>query len=72
MATIFVCSQFQLGSHIHACTNETHSLANLQGLIPAYFDRHDYRQHKLAKVWIKFCKFASNKTYKSTYLGVQF
>ena len=31
--------QFQLGSNIHACTNETHSLANLH-----------YRQHKLAKV----------------------
>ena len=27
-------TQFQLGSYIHACTNETHSLANLQDLIP--------------------------------------
>ena len=27
-------TQFQLVSYIHACTNETHSLANLQDLIP--------------------------------------
>ena len=26
--------QFQLGSYIHTCTNETHSLTNLQDLIP--------------------------------------
>ena len=27
-------TQFQLGSYIHTYTNETHSLANLQDLIP--------------------------------------
>ena len=26
-------TQFQLSSYIHACTNETHSLPNLQDLI---------------------------------------
>ena len=31
---LFMQTQFQLGSYIHACTNETHSLENLQGLIP--------------------------------------
>ena len=32
---LFMQAQFQLGSYIHACTNETHSLANLQDLIPS-------------------------------------
>ena len=27
-------TQFQLGRYIHACTYETHSLANLQDLFP--------------------------------------
>ena len=31
---LFMQTQFQLGSYIHACTNETHSLTNLQDLIP--------------------------------------
>ena len=30
----FMQTQFQLGSYIHACTNETHVLANLQDVIP--------------------------------------
>ena len=30
----FMQTQFQLGSYIHACTDETHSLANIQDLIP--------------------------------------
>ena len=30
---LFVQTQFQLGSYIHACINKTHSLANLQDLI---------------------------------------
>ena len=38
LATICVCSYKHnsswVASHIHACTNETHSLANLQDLIP--------------------------------------
>ena len=33
---LFIQTQFQLGSYyIHACTNETPSIANLQDLIPA-------------------------------------
>ena len=31
---LFMQIQFQLGSCINACTNKTHSLANLQNLIP--------------------------------------
>ena len=31
---LFIQAQFQLGSYIHACTNETHSVANLQDLVP--------------------------------------
>ena len=31
---LFMQTQFQLGSYIYACTNETHSLANLKDLIP--------------------------------------
>ena len=27
-------TQFQLGNYIHACASETHSLTNLQDLIP--------------------------------------
>ena len=38
LATIYVCSCKQnsswVVSYIHACTNETHSIANLQDLIP--------------------------------------
>ena len=38
LATICVCSYKQnsscLASYIHACTNETHSIANLQDSIP--------------------------------------
>ena len=31
---LFVQTQFQLGSYINSCTNETHSQGNLQDLIP--------------------------------------
>ena len=31
---LFMQAKFQLGSYIHAYTNETYSLANLQDLIP--------------------------------------
>ena len=44
---LFMQTQFQLGSYIHACTNETHSLANLAIRFNPYFGRHNYRQHKL-------------------------
>ena len=35
---LFMQTQFQLGvaSYIHACTNETHSITNLQDLIPTF------------------------------------
>ena len=42
---LFMQTQFKLG--IYACTNETHSTANI------YFGSNNYRQHKLAKVGIK-------------------
>ena len=31
---LFMQTQFQLGSYIHACTNEMHSVANPQDSIP--------------------------------------
>ena len=46
-------TQFQMSSYIHVCTAETQSLANLQDLICI-----NYRQHKVAKVEIKSCRFA--------------
>ena len=30
---MFMETQFQLGSYIHVCTNETHFIANLQDII---------------------------------------
>ena len=30
---LIIQTQFQLGRYIHVCTNETHSIANLQDLI---------------------------------------
>ena len=55
---LFIQAQFQLvASYIHACTNETHSIANLQDLIPTYFGSNNYRQDKLAKVEVKSCRF---------------
>ena len=40
-------TQFQLGSYIHECTNETHFSSKSTRLNP-YFGRHNYRKHKLA------------------------
>ena len=37
---LFMQAQFQLGSYIHACTKEIHSLANLQDLIPTLASLH--------------------------------
>ena len=31
---LFMQTQFQLGSYIHVCANETHSIANLRDLMP--------------------------------------
>ena len=55
---LFMQAQFQLGSYIHTCTNETYSLANSQDLIRSYFGSNNFRQHKLTKVEIKSCRFA--------------
>ena len=56
LATICVCSckhdSSWVASYIYACTNEAHSIANLQTLIPTfnpYFGSNDHRQHKLQK-----------------------
>ena len=46
---MFMQTQFQLGSHFHACTNETHCLANLQDLIPTLANIIMYRQHKVVQ-----------------------
>ena len=47
---LFMQTQFQLGSHIHAYIDEIHSLANLQDLIPTL------AAMILGK--IKFCRYA--------------
>ena len=35
---LFMQAQLQMGSYVHACTNETHSLANIQELISTLAD----------------------------------
>ena len=55
-------TQFELGNYIHACTNETHSLTNLQDLIPTLANCVAYNKNILimaAKVRIKSCRFAA-------------
>ena len=56
LATFCVCSckhnSYQLGGYMHACTNETHALVNLQYLISSYFGSNNYRQHKLASLLV--------------------
>ena len=44
--------------YIHACTNETHSLANLKDVIPTLVIIRNDSQHILAKVGIKSYRFA--------------
>ena len=51
-------TEFQLSGYIHACTDEIHSLAYLQDLIPTLAAINYYRPHKLAKVGINSCRFA--------------
>ena len=46
-------TQFLLGSYIHACTNETDSLANLQDVFPTLADIIIGNT-----TWIKSCRFA--------------
>ena len=50
-------TQFQLSSYIHACANETHSIENLQDLIPT-LDRLCLPIIVATKVGIKSCRFA--------------
>ena len=51
-------TQFQLSSYIHACTNETHSLAYLQVLANLYIGQFVLLIFTPAKVGIKSCIFA--------------
>ena len=46
-------TQFQVGSYIHACTNEAHSLTNLEDLIPTLAGISTDKEHKPAKVGIE-------------------
>ena len=48
-----------LASCIHTCTNETHSVANLQDLIPTLAAIIIGNTYLLAKVGIKSCRFAT-------------
>ena len=48
-----------LDSCIHTCTNETHSVANLQDLIPTLAAIIIGNTNLLAKVGIKSCRFAT-------------
>ena len=63
LATICVCSckhnSNWLASCIHTCTNETHSVANLQDLIPTLAAIIIGNTNLPAKVGIKSCRFAT-------------
>ena len=55
-------TQFQLvilASCIHTCTNETHSVANLQDLIPTLSSKFVLPIIIAAKVGIKSCRFTT-------------
>ena len=63
MATICVCSYKHnsswIASYIHACTNETCSIANIQDLIPTLLAIVVcFFYNYAAKVGIKSCRFA--------------
>ena len=62
MATVCVCSYKHdsswVASYIHACTNETHSIANLQDLIPTLALVVCVSYNYAAEVGIKSCRFA--------------
>ena len=47
-----------MASYIHACTNETRSIANLQDSFPTLAAIIIGNTYKLAKVGIKSCRFA--------------
>ena len=52
-------SNWLASSYIHTCTNETHSVANLQDLIPTLAAIIIGNTNLLAKVGIKSCIFAT-------------
>ena len=54
---LFMQTQFQLVSYLH--TNETHSVANLQDLIPTLASKFVLPIIIAAKVGIKSCRFAT-------------
>ena len=62
LATIFVClckhNSIWLANDTYACTNETHSIANQQDLIPTLASWFVLPIIIAAKVGIKSCKFA--------------
>ena len=63
LATICVCSckhnSNWSASYIHTCTNETHSVAYLQDLIPTLAAIIIGNTYLLAKVGIKSCRYAT-------------
>ena len=58
--SVHACKQISswLVNYIHACTNETHSIANLQNLTPTLASQFVLPIFIAAKVGIKFCRFA--------------
>ena len=52
-------TQFQLVSCIHTCTNETHSVVNLQDIISTLASKFVLPIIITAKVGIKSCRFAT-------------
>ena len=65
LATICVCSykhssmQLVIASYTHARPNETHSIANLQDLIPTLALVVCVSYNYAAKVGVKSCRFAT-------------
>ena len=61
---VSVQTQFQPCRYIHACTNKTHSLANLQDLIPTYFGRHNYLKFVIDRIF-KLCLMRSYSIFRA-------
>ena len=76
LATICVCSckhnSNWLASCIHTCTNATHSVANLQDLIPTLASKFVLPIIIAAKVRIKSCRFTTECYYKGDSQCVSF
>ena len=58
---LFMQTQFHLGRYIHAYTNETYSLVNLQDLIPTLAGLCSLSVFMPAKVGIKSSRFARER-----------